>query len=212
MVNIQHPNLVRFIRAVFDESVQNLTVTPLLLLELLQKNLCQAYEDSDLGFSVALSIFCDVAYGLHHLHKHQEPIIHQDVSAPNVLLEALPGGTCWRAKLSDFGSANFLKHSKTPGMGAIVYMAPEMFPRDNPTTPMPCPTVKCDVFSYGIVFVEAITRSLPSTESSPTLPGAAEEVARNTWSCDPVYADNCFRSPNHIKCSEYPLSYSHHKG
>ena len=164
MANIQHPNLVRFIGAVFDKSVQNLTATPLLLLELLQKNLRQAYEDSDLGFGVALTIFRDVAYGLHYLHEHQEPIIHRDVSAPNVLLEALPGGT-WRAKLSDFGSANFLKRSKTPAMGAIVYTAPEMFPRDDPTAPMPRPTVKCDVFSYGIVLVEVITRSLPSPEN-----------------------------------------------
>ena len=164
MASIQHPNLVRFVGAVFDESVQNLTATPLLLLELLQKNLRQAYEDSDLGFGMALSIFRDVAYGLHYLHEHQEPIIHRDVSAPNVLLEALPGGT-WRAKLSDFGSANFLKRSKTPAMGAIMYTAPEMFPRDDPTTPMPRPTVKCDVFSYGIVLVEVITRSMPSTEN-----------------------------------------------
>ena len=111
MANIQYLNLVRFVGAIFDESVQNLTATPLLL-ELLQKNLCQAYEDSDLGFGVSLTIFRDVAYGLHHLHEHQEPIIHRDASAPNILLEALPGGT-WRAKLSDFGLANFLKHSKT---------------------------------------------------------------------------------------------------
>ena len=164
MASIQHPNLVRFIGAVFDESVQNLTATPLLLLELLQKNLRQAYEESDLGFGVALSIFRDVAYGLHYLHEHQEPIIHRDVSAPNVLLEALPGGT-WRAKLSDFGSANFLKRSKTPAMGAIVYTAPEMFPREDPTAPMPRPTVKCDVFSYGIVLIEVITRSMPSTDN-----------------------------------------------
>ena len=106
MANIQHPNLVRFIGAIFDESVQNHTATPLLLLELLQKNLHQAYEDSDLGFGVSLTIFRDVAYGL------------QEVRASNVLLEALPRGT-WRAKLSDFGSANFLKRSKTPGMRAI---------------------------------------------------------------------------------------------
>ena len=164
MVSIQHPNLVRFIGAVFDESVQNLMATSLLLLELLQKNLHQAYEDSDLGFSAALSIFRDVAYGLHYLHEHQEPIIHRDVSAPNVLLEALPGGT-WRANLSDFGSANFLKCSKTPAMGAIVYMALEMFPRDDPTAPMLRPTVKHDVFSCGIVLVEVITRSMPSTEN-----------------------------------------------
>ena len=164
MANIQHPNLVRFIGAVFDESVQNLTATPLLLLELLQKNLRQAYEDSDLGFSVALSIFRDIAYGLHHLHEHQEPIIHRDVSAPNILLEALPGGM-WRAKLSDFGSANFLKRSASLGVGAIVCTAPEMFPRDDPSAPAPRPTVKCDVFSYGIVLVEVITKTMPSLEN-----------------------------------------------
>ena len=105
-----------------------------------------------------------MAYGLHYLHEHQEPIIHRDVSAPNVLLEALPGGM-WRAKLSDFGSANVLKRSSTLGVGAIVCTAPEMFPRDDPSAPVPRPTVKCDVFSYGIVLVEVITKTMPSLEN-----------------------------------------------
>ena len=166
MASVQHPNLVRFIGAIFDESVENLTATPLLLLELLHTNLRKAYEQrpSNLGASVMLSIFCDMAYGLHYLHEHQEPIIHRDVSAPNVLLEALPGGT-WRAKLSDFGSANFLKRSSTLGVGAIICTAPEMFPRDDPSAPVPRPTVKCDVFSYGIVLVEVITKTMPSLEN-----------------------------------------------
>ena len=127
MASVQHPNLVRFIGAVFDESVENLSATPLLILELLQSNLRRAYERCDLSISVSLSVFCDIAYGLHYLHEHQEPIIHRDVSAPNILLEALPGGM-WRAKLSDFGSANFLKRSSTLGVGALIYTAPEMFP------------------------------------------------------------------------------------
>ena len=164
MATIQHPNLVRFIGAVFDEAVENLMATPLLLLELLQTNLRRAYENFDLGQTVSLSIFRDVAYGLHYLHEYQEAIIHRDVSAPNVLLEALPG-EMWRAKLSDFGSANFLKRSKTAGVGAIVYTAPEMFPRQDATAPMPQPTVKCDVFSFGIVLIEVITRSMPSAEN-----------------------------------------------
>ena len=166
MASVQHPNLVRFIGAVFDERVENLTATPLLLLELLHTNLRKAYEEkpSTLGASVVLSIFRDVAYGLHYLHEHQEPIIHRDVSAPNVLLETLPGGT-WRAKLSDFGSANFLKRSSTLGVGAVVYTAPEMFPREDPTAPMPRPTVKCDVFSYGIILVEVTTKTMPTREN-----------------------------------------------
>ena len=164
MATIQHPNLVRFIAAVFDERVEQLRDTPLLVLELLHTNLRDAYKDYNLGASKSLPIFRDVAYALHYLHEHSESIIHRDVSAPNVLLEALPGDT-WRAKLSDFGSANFLHRAKTLGVGAIVYTAPEMFPRDDPSAPMPRPTTKCDVFSYGIVLVEVITMTMPTTEN-----------------------------------------------
>ena len=162
MASIQHPNLVRFVGAVFDQNVENLTDTPLLLLELLHTNLRLHYERFNISPGVSVSIFRDIAYGLHYLHEHQEPIIHRDVSAPNVLLEALPGGM-WRAKLSDFGSANFLKRSLTLGTGAIVYTAPEMFPREDPSAPVPRPTTKCDVFSYGIVLVEVITKTMPSS-------------------------------------------------
>ena len=164
MATIQHPNLVRFIAAVFDEEVDRLRDTPLLVLELLHTNLRHAYSDYNLGPTQAVSIFRDVAYALHHLHQHSEPIIHRDVSAPNVLLEVLSGDS-WRAKLSDFGSANFARHAKTLGVGAIVYTAPEMFPRDDPQSAMPRPTTKCDVFSYGIVLVEVITKTMPTSDN-----------------------------------------------
>ena len=164
MATIQHPNLVRFIAAVFNEEVDRLRDTPLLVLELLHTNLRRAYNDYNLGPTQAVSIFRDVAYALHYLHKHSEPIIHRDVSAPNVLLEALSGDS-WRAKLSDFGSANFARHAKTLGVGAIVYTAPEMFPRDGPLSAMPRPTTKCDVFSYGIILVEVITKKMPTSDN-----------------------------------------------
>ena len=177
MATIQHPNLVRFIAAVFDERVDQHLDSPLLVLELLHTNLRDAYKDYNLSPSKSVPIFRDVAYGLHYLHEHSEPIIHRDVSAPNVLLESLPGDT-WRAKLSDFGSANFLKRAKTFGVGAIVYTAPEMFPREGPSAPMPRPTTKCDVFSYGIVVVEVITKTMPTTENRHELFGEVERKWR----------------------------------
>ena len=174
MASIKHPNLVRFIAAVFDEGVEQLIEAPLLVLELLHTNLRKAYQRGDIETQHhKISIFRDVAYGLHYLHEHQEPIIHRDISSPNVLLEALSGGL-WRAKLSDFGSANFLKRAKTLGVGAIVYTAPEMFPRERPSAPMPRPTIKCDVFSYGIVLMEVITKTMPATENRHQLFTEAE--------------------------------------
>ena len=84
----------------------------------------------------------------------------------------------WRVKLSDFGSANFLKQAKTLRVGAIVYTAPEMFPREGPSAPMPRPTTKCDVFSYGIVVVEVITKIMPTTENRHQLFGEVERKWR----------------------------------
>ena len=80
LAEVRHPNLVQFIRAVFDQS------PPLIVTELLDMNLRQAYQQNRLGPGDRLSIFIDVAKALDYLHQRYEPIIHRDVSAPNVLL------------------------------------------------------------------------------------------------------------------------------
>lgn len=122
MAQVRHPNLLQLIAIVFDHQLP-----PLLIMELLGMNLRRAYQIKSLVGSSKIPIFRDIAYALHYLHKHEDPIIHRDVSAPNVLLEALPNGL-WRAKVSDFGSANLAKRARTAAEGAIVYAAPETFP------------------------------------------------------------------------------------
>ena len=155
MAQVRHPNLLRFIAAVFDDETP-----PLIITELLDMNLRTAYENGHLQNPNKLPIFCDVAYALHYLHEHEEPIIHRDVSAPNVLLEALPGGT-WRAKVSDFGSANLARLSQTLGEGAIIYSAPETFPNTDPHACPPRQTTKIDVYSYGILLCEVVVCQFP---------------------------------------------------
>ena len=162
MAQIQHPNLVRFIGAVLDSAVDRATDTPIIISELMDMNLRLAYKQLDLKDS-RISVFCDVAYALHHLHQHRLSIIHRDVSAPNVLLKALPHGG-YRAKVSDFGSANLVKQSKTAGAGAIVYCAPEMMPSDFTVRPQP-QTTKVDVFSYGVLLLEVLVQEMPTPES-----------------------------------------------
>ena len=164
MSSVQHPNLVRFIAAVVDDTVERKVDTPIIVSELMDMNLRVAYEHKlDLSDSL-ISIFRDVAYALHYLHQHHEPIIHRDISAPNVLLKSLPGGS-YRAKVSDFGSANLVKNSRTAGAGAIVYCAPEMFPSVDISVPPQPQTTKVDVFSYGMLLLEVISKEMPTHQT-----------------------------------------------
>ena len=156
MAHVRHPNLLLFIAAVLD-----CHTTPMIVTEILDMNLRAAYEREVLG-STRLAIFRDIASALNYLHLHHEPIIHRDVSAPNVLLEGLANHK-WKAKLSDFGSANIARLSRTLGEGALIYTAPESFPHahmDLDATPPP-QTTKIDVYSYGILLCEVITSHLP---------------------------------------------------
>jgi serine/threonine protein kinase len=163
MANVQHPNLVRFIAAVMDEAVERGTDTPIIVSELMDMNLRDAYAQVNLT-DHHVSIFCEVAYAPHYLHQHRPSIIHRDISAPNVLLKALPNGG-YRAKVSDFGSANLVKQSKTAGAGAIVYCAPEMFPSEDFTVPPQPQTTNVDVFSYGVLLLEVTVQQMPTPES-----------------------------------------------
>ena len=165
LAEIRHPNLVQFVGAVLDEQVG--TEPPLIITELLDMNLREAYEQNQLQPGNRLSIFIDVARALDYLHQRYEPIIHRDVSAPNVLLQRLPNNR-WKGKVSDLGSANFLQNAQTMAEGAIVYSPPEVIPQpyalDLDSEP-PQQTVKIDVYSYGIVLCEVSASRFPSQEN-----------------------------------------------
>ena len=158
LAEVRHPNLVQFIGAVFDQS------PPLIVTELLDMNLRQAYQQNQLGPGDRLSIFIDVAKALDYLHQRYEPIIHRDVSTPNVLLERMLNNQ-WKGKLSDLGSANFLQNAQTMGEGAIVYSPPEVIPQNFDDTEPPPQTVKIDVYSYGIVLCEVTAGQFPNQEN-----------------------------------------------
>ena len=159
MAEVRHPNLVQFIGAVFDRS------PPLIVSELLDMNLRQAYQQNRLRPGDRLSIFMDIAKALNYLHQRYEPIIHRDVSTPNILLQQMPNNQ-WKGKVSDLGSANFLQDAQTKGEGCILYSAPEVIPRAfNPRRERIPQTTKIDVYSYGILLCEVATSRFPSEEN-----------------------------------------------
>ena len=156
MAKMHHPNLVTFIGANFEEDK-----LPIIVIEMMEANLRVTYKKTSLTKDQMVSIFMDIAYALHHLHEFREPIIHRDLSAPNVLLKSLPGNR-FVAKVSDFGSANYEKQATTDAEGAIIYSAPESFP--TLTLPKAKQTVKMDTYSFGILMCEVINCKLPDSD------------------------------------------------
>ena len=171
---LRHPNLMQFIATVFDDEK-----SPLIVTEFLQTNLRTAYQKGLLlnSKSDKVRIFQDVAYALHYLHERQEPIIHRNVSTPNVLLEELSKGM-WRAKLTDLVSANLARLAQsTTGENDIIFAAPEAVPqtadpdsstsRQGPSSPPQ--TTKVDVYSYGVLVCEIVTSKLPNPTEYPSM-------------------------------------------
>ena len=162
MSRLRHPNLLLFIGAVLDHPSGN----PLVITEIMDTSLRSAYEKGQITEeSVKLSILRDTASALNYLHCHPAgAIIHRDVSSTNVLLETR-GTNKWRAKLSDFGSANEVRKANTQAPGAQVYAAPESFvsvaSRKKKVGPQ---TTKMDVFSFGVLTCEVMVCQFPDHE------------------------------------------------
>ena len=142
----RHPNLLQFIGATMDNN-------PIILTELMPTSLRRILEQGvRLTRRQITSIASDVARALNYLHLNTpDPIIHRDISSANVLLEEF--GDNYKAKVSDYGSANFARYTSTAGPGNPLYSAPESGePRRQ--------TVKMDVYSFGLLLVEMCSGEL----------------------------------------------------
>ena len=150
--NARHPNLLQFIGATLDSE------EPIILTELMPTSLRRVLEEGTrLTRPQIVSVSRHIALALNYLHLMQpEAVIHRDVSSANVLLEPLPGNT-WKAKLSDYGSVNFARHTTTAGPGNPTYAAPEA---NDPQRQ----SGKMDVFSFGVLLVEVCSGELAPSE------------------------------------------------
>ena len=144
---IHHPNIVQFLGAT---RVNN----PILLYELMTTSLYKKIQEARLTQPQIVDVSSDITSALAYLHLWKpHPIIHRDVSSPNVLMEP-SGNDRWRSKLSDFGSANLQSRVKTEIPGNPAYASPEAGIPDNHTPAM-------DIYSLGVVIMEMILHQPP---------------------------------------------------
>ena len=160
---VRHPNLVQFIGA-------TRVGTPIILTEIMATSLYNELQKKPLTQSQILGISCDVASALNYLHLWKpDPIIHRDISSPNVLLEPSVGDS-FKAKVTDYGAANLQQHAKTDMPGNPAYASPESRYPDDHSPAM-------DVYSYSVLLMEMILHRPPAM----TVPKREEQASHVSW-------------------------------
>eukprot|EP01124_Arcella_intermedia_P021868 TRINITY_DN3132_c0_g1_i1.p1 TRINITY_DN3132_c0_g1~~TRINITY_DN3132_c0_g1_i1.p1 ORF type:complete len:378 (-),score=78.04 TRINITY_DN3132_c0_g1_i1:937-2070(-) len=104
----------------------------------------QKEVSTKLDLSEKLRISKEIVEGLNWLHRLPVPIIHGDIKPKNILIME-----DWSIKIADFG-ISILESEKTVESGTNLYMAPEVINNLSPT-------IKSDVYSYGILLCEILT-------------------------------------------------------
>ena len=151
--NLKHPNIVQFLGV--HQSKDN---DEWLVMEYLHMDLAKCLKMyPDIPLPLKLSILRDVSYGLLHLHSQAPPIIHRDLTAPNILLTQ-----GMSAKIADLGVSKIFdirqlqQSAHTAAPGTLAYMPPEAL------SPDPKYDAKLDVFSYGVLTLYVAIQGFPT--------------------------------------------------
>ena len=184
LAQIRHRNIVPY-HGMCKLAPEN---TPVLVMERMEMNLgthLTSERNANLPLQRKLEILRDVIQGLHHMHTHTPVIIHRDLTAGNVLLDA--HGT---AKIGDFGNSQIVNidvaavgthPSAIPG--TMNYMPPEAQEGGGEFDE------KFDIFSLGHLGIYVMIQRAPHPLLAHTFIDDGERYARTEVQRRQVYLD-----------------------
>ena len=194
-----HPNIMKFVGVYFNPVDRSDMAAIFEHLHLDLEKFLNPNEYPDIHLNTKLSILRDVSSGLLYLHTQlEEPLIHRDLTAMNVLLS----DDNKRAKIGDLGISKLIENyeqrsaTNTLCLQDIVssvtqaYMPPEALCKD-PTYGTPL-----DVFSFGQLALYVALEHFPEVSSEQKIEAIKiRDVAifkRKKW-IDELPQDHCLR-------------------
>ena len=109
-------------------------------------------NDKELSWLFRWRCAIDIAKGMNFLHTTTPPIIHRNLKTPNILISNINEKEPVLAKVTDFGLSQALASTTQGRAGANpVWLAPEILRNEEYTE-------KADVYSYGVVLWEIVSR------------------------------------------------------
>lgn len=153
MCQLDHPNVVGFIGAVTEPS--NLCI---ITQYCARGSLADLLLEDTIPMTMERKLECCVgaAEGMLYLHKSNPVILHRDLKSDNLLVDR-----DWNVKVADFGLTRFISEKKAmTQVGTPMWMAPEIIMGKKYTE-------KADVYAFGIILWEILTRLEPYEDKEP---------------------------------------------